>query len=449
MPSRPERILVVDDEAGMCRLLQAVLGDAGYAVTAHQKPEEALRSMEREPYDLVISDIRMPKLTGVDLLQAVREKRPDIPVILITAHGSTRSAVEAIRLGTSDYITKPFKNEEIRLVVESTLLRSRLTRENRLLRQELSARDGFGGMVGISSKMRAAFRALAEAAESDAPFLIEGAPGTGRELAARTIHEKSRRAAGPFATLDCGEPAAAEELFGRFQGSFAAARGPAGGAIASAARGTLLLKRVEALPDEAQGRLARFLKELQVRLPGSIEATALDTRIAAAAEDPARLRPDLAQRLAPRVVLPPLRERPEDILPIVEHFLERRARRRGAKPMTLEPAAAEILLAHPWPGNVRELEAAVEHAASLARDGAIAPAHLPASVARFAPTDAAGGEPSPFREAKQQVVDAFEKSYLTRLLKLSEGNMTRAAQLADMDRKNLYDLLKKHGLDPR
>lgn len=459
MPERADRILVVDDEAGVCRLLQAVLGDAGYKVTAHQKSEEALRAFDREPFDLVISDVSMPKLTGVDVLQAVKSRSPDIPVILITAHGSARTAVEAMRLGTSDYIIKPFKNEEIRLVVESVLERRRLALENRRLRAELMARDGFGGMVGAAPAMRDAFRALAQAADGDGGLLIEGGPGTGKELAARSVHWISRHAAGPFIVLDCAawpEPRLETELFGRFQGTFAGAQGDKAGALAAAAGGTLLLKNADAMPSAVQSKVLRFIQESKVRRPGSLETFSADVRIFSASQDLAervaqgRFREDLFQRLSStRVRVPSLRDRREDLVPLAGYFLGRCAKRSGKPVPTLSPEAAEALAEHSWPGNVRELELAMERAFALTPSGRIEPSHLPAPLGDGVGAANSGHRLPAFRDAKQTVVESFERTYLTRLMKLSDGNITRAAEVAGMDRKNLYDLLKKHDLAPR
>lgn len=458
MPNRTERILVVDDEIGMCRLLQAVLGDAGYKVTAHQKPDEALRAFDREPFDLVISDVRMPRLTGVDILQAVKSRSPDTPVILVTAFGTTRTAVEAMRLGTSDYILKPFKNEEIRLVVEGVLERRRLAAENRRLRAELMVRDGFGGMVGTGALMRGAFRALSEAAGSDAGVLLEGPAGTGKELAARSLHWLGRRAGEAFTAVDCAaltEARLETELFGAFQGTFAAAQGDKAGALAAASGGTCLLKNPEALSSALQAKVLRFIQESKLRRPGSLEAVTVDVRIMAASRDLSsrvaggRFREDLFQRLgALRVRLPSLGERREDIVPLAGHFLARIAKRSGREAPALAPEAAAILSAHDWPGNVGELEAALEQAFPLAA-GRIEPAHLPAPLSS-GPVPVMRGKDLPaFREAKQSVLESFETDYLRRLLKQADGNITRAAEIAGMDRKNLYDLLKKHDLAPR
>ena len=451
-----ESILVIDDEAGMCRLLQAVLVDAGYRVTALQNPEEAVKLLEREPFDLVISDVRMPNLSGVDVLKAVKRRSPNTAVILVTAFGTTKAAVEAMRLGTSDYISKPFRNEEIRLVVEAVLERQRLASENRRLRQELAALDGFSGMIGVSPAMRQAFRQLSEAAESEETLLIEGEPGSGREAAARCVHLSGARAAKPFVVSDGStlSPDHAEELlFGDPAGAFADPFAGQAGFLASAEGGTIFLKNPEELPESVQSKLLRCLQNRKIRRPGSVESSSLDMRvILAVGPEPGGARSgqqDRFRRLAAlRATLPPLRERREDIAPLAAHFLARTASRGGKAALSFTSEAVEALRAHDWPGNARELQDVVAQSAAAAAQGRIEAADLPSSVA--------GGLPLPsrknalsFRDAKQAVVESFERAYLVQLLKASEGNMTRAAAAAEMDRKNLYELLKKHDLDPR
>jgi DNA-binding NtrC family response regulator len=438
----------------MCRLLQAVLSEAGYRVSAYQNPEEAVKLLDREAFDLVISDMRMPGMTGVDVLKAVKSRAPHTPVILITAFGTTKAAVEAMRLGTSDYISKPFRNEEIRLVVEGVLERRRLAAENRRLRQELAAQDGFGGLVGASPAMRSVFRALAEAAESEDVLLIEGEPGAGKEAAARAVHMSGRRGAGPFVVVDAAalrSERAEAALFGSFSGSFPVSSGQAG-LLASADGGTLLLKDAEELPEPLQTKLLRFVSDRRLRRAGSVEGTEVNARVILAAPAPPRGEDAAAEgrfrRLARlRVALPPLRERREDVAPLAAHFLSRAARRAGRGEPSISPEALELLRTRDWPGNVRDLQGAVESAAASAR-GRVEAADLPAGLPGGAVL-ARGADMQSFREAKQGVVDAFEKSYLGLLLQRSGGNMTRAAAAAGMDRKNLYDLLKKHGLDPR
>lgn len=462
MPSPRESILVVDDEPGICRLLQEVLGDAGYRVCAHQNPAEALKAFEREPFDLVISDIRMPRLTGIDVLKSVKERAPGVPVILVTAFGSTRTAVEAMKLGTSDFIAKPFKNEEIRLVVEGVLERRRLVSENLFLRRELAVRDGLGAMAGVGEPMAAVFRSLAEASDSDVPVLLEGPAGTGKELAARTIHLRSRRAASPFVAVDCAALQADEaekRLFGGFEGLFPGTRGKEGaGLLAAAGGGTVYLESVGALSMPAQAGLLRLLQEGKVRRIGAVEKTPVDVRVIASSRgglredaEQGRFRMDLYRRLAALAVgLPGLKDRPADIPVLAGLFLERAAKRLGRPGLNFSAEAVDAMAAYPWPGNVTELEAVVERAAPLAEDGRVGRAALPPGVLQGAPAPGASAhELRPFREAKQEVVDAFEKSYLTRLLAWSDGNVTRAAGSADMDRKNFYELLKKHGLAPR
>lgn len=459
MPSSRESILVVDDEPGICRLLQEVLGDAGYRVSTHQNPQDALRAFDRERFDLVISDVRMPKLTGIDILKSVKSRAPGTPVILVTAFGSTRTAVEAMKLGTSDFISKPFKNEEIRLIVEGVLERRRLVAENLQLRRELAVRDGLGAMIGVSPAMKEVFRTLAQAAESDSSVMIAGEEGTGKELAARTIHLHSRRASASFVALDCAAFPADEvekRLFGAFEGLFADARGKDNtGLLAAADGGTLYLESVGVLSASAQATLLRFLQDGKARRTGAVEATPLDVRIIASsrgdlsrAAGSGRFRIDLYKKLsALSVGIPPLRDRREDVPALADRFLERAAKRLG-RSLHLSPEAAEALENYTWPVNVRELESVINRAAPTAENGRLGRQALPSEVAGDARCSSRE-ELRPFRDAKQEVVDAFEKAYLTRLLSASEGNITHAAGTADMDRKNLYELLKKHDLAPR
>ena len=456
MRSGAERILVVDDEAVICRLLQAVLGEAGYRVTALQDSEDAIKALGRESFDLVISDVRMPRANGVDILKAVKMRSRNTAVILMTAFGTTKTAVEAMRLGTSDYISKPFRNEDIRFIVEGVLERRRLASENQRLRQELAAADGFGGMVGVGTAMRQTFRLLADAAECDETLLIDGDVGTGRETAARAVHLNGRRAAAAFVIVDAASltPDEAEErIFGRSAGVFTDAFSGRPGLLASAEGGTLLLKAPEAFPQTIQTKLLRFLQDRRFRRPGSIEWSPLDVRaIIATGAGPNGLGNDEAVRFrrlaAMRAALPPLRERREDIAPLAAHFLTRAARRDARGNIAFTADAVEVLRTHDWPGNARELMDVVEQSLAAAAHGRVETCDLPASVG--AERDLAGRtETDSFRNAKQAVVESFERSYLVRLLKISDGNMTRAAAAAEMDRKNLYELLKKHGLDSR
>jgi DNA-binding NtrC family response regulator len=451
------RILVIDDEVGMCRLLETVLGKAGHHVAAFQRPEDGLRAFEQEAFDVVVTDVRMPKVNGAEILAAVRAKDAELPVILITAHGTLDSAVAAMKRGASDYLAKPFRNDEIRLAVDGVLEKRRLMAENRRLRQELESRFQLGGIIGKSAAMQKVFGLIERLAASDASVLIQGESGTGKELAARALHFNGPRRAKPFVAIHCGalpESLMESELFGHVKGAFTDASKDRIGLLESADGGTVLLDEVGDMPAPLQVKLLRFLQDREVRPLGAAEARKVDVRVVAAThKDLARavatgeFREDLFYRLAVVTVsLPSLRERAEDIPFLAEHFLESASRKAAKGPMTLTDEALHALCARSWPGNVRQLQNAIEHAVALHKGPFISSECFPLAAARRADAAASGYEGLSHREAKQRVLESFERDFLTRLVRKAGGNMTRAAELADMDRKNLYELLKKHGL---
>jgi len=463
MKKPAERILVVDDEPGICRLLKAVLEDDGYAVTVLQDSAQAVAALKESPeaFSLVITDVRMPKVDGMDVLKAARAAG-EIPVVLITAHGTVETAVEAMRLGASDYVLKPFKNDELKIVVERLLETRRLLAENARLKQELAAQYRFGEIVGKSSRIQEVFGLLGQLSRSDATVLIEGESGTGKELAARAIHFNSPRSARPFVVVHCGalpEPLMESELFGHVKGAFTDATRDRMGLLESAEGGTVLLDEIGEMPPALQVKLLRFLQDREVRRVGSTESRRVDVRVIAATNknlrtevENSRFRVDLFYRLAVvPVLLPPLRERKEDIPLMAEHFLAHAAERAGKKGLALSAESMAILLAHDWPGNVRELENAIAHAAALGSGADMGPDVLPRRLTGAAPQAPAGAawRGVSYREAKQRTLESFDRAYLSDLLRRSGGNVTRAAAEADMDRKNFYELLKKYGLSSR
>jgi DNA-binding NtrC family response regulator len=464
MNKRAERILVVDDEPGICRLLKAVLEDGGYAVTVFQDPVASVAALKREPdaFDLVITDVRMAALDGMDVLKAARAASDNIPVVLITAHGTVETAVEAMRLGASDYVLKPFKNDELKIVVERLLENRRLLAENARLKGELASQYRFGEILGKSRRIQEVFRLLGQLSRTDATVLIEGESGTGKELAARAVHFNGLRAGRPFVVVHCGalpEPLMESELFGHVKGAFTDATRDRIGLLESAEGGTVLFDEIGEMPAALQIKLLRFLQDREVRRVGSTESRRIDVRVIAATNknlraevEQNRFRVDLFYRLAVvPVQLPPLRERKEDIPLMAAHFLERAAARAGKAGVSLSAESMRILLAHDWPGNVRELENAIAHAAALGGGADMGPDVLPRRLTgaprAAVPNVARPG--TPYREAKQRVLEAFDTEYLTDLLRRCGGSVTRAAAEADMDRKNLYDLLKKYGLQAR
>lgn len=443
----------------MCSLINTVLSDEGYFVTTTQKPQDGVAALKKEAFDLVITDLRMPKISGMEILQAVKAVSPAVPVILITAYSTVDSAVQAMKLGAADYVAKPFKNDELCAAVNNVFERSRLREENRRLRQELYEKYSFSGIIGQSGKMREVFKLISRVAQADVTTIIEGESGTGKELVARAIHVNGPRRNNPFVAIHCGglsETILESELFGHVKGAFTDAIKDRKGLLESADGGTVFLDEVGDMPPALQVKLLRFIQEREVRRVGSDATASVDVQLLAAtnknllAEVKAgRFRNDLYYRLAVvPVFMPPLRERMEDIPFLVRHFIQKYAGGAGKDDIGISGEAMQTLTRYSWPGNVRELENVIQHAAAFLGGGKmILPEMLPqalfgtASQAMpFAAADRA------FREAKQQVVESFEKAYLADLLKKTSGNITHAAQVAGMDRKNLQDLLKKHGL---
>lgn len=458
MKKQLEKVLVIDDEAGMCNLISTVLGGEGYAVTATQKPQEGLAAVKKESFDLVITDLRMPRMSGIELLQAVKEAAPSVPVILITAYSTVDSAVQAMKRGAADYVAKPFKNAELLAAVENVLERSRLRAENLRLRAELDEKYSFSNIVGQSPAMRGVFQLIGRVARADVTAIIEGESGTGKELAARAIHFSSPRRDRPFVAIHCGglpESMLESELFGHVKGAFTDAIKDRRGLLESADGGTVFLDEVGDMPQALQVKLLRFIQEREIRRVGSDVTTSVDVRLIAAtnksllAEVKAgRFRSDLYYRLAVvPITMPPLRERPEDVPLLARHFVLKHSGGRGPA-LSISEEAMRSLAAYSWPGNVRELENAVQHAIAFAGAGSrLEPGMLPARISGGGPAASAPAADRPFRDAKKDAVEAFERAYLADLLGRAGGNVTRAAQAADMDRKNLQELLRKYGLN--
>ncbi len=445
----------------MCSLITTVLTGEGYKVTATQKPQEGEAALKKEIFDLVITDLRMPKMNGMEILQAVKAVSPDTPVVLITAYSTVDSAVQAMKLGASDYLAKPFKNDELCAVVNNVLERFRLREENERLKRELNEKYSFSNIIGQSAKMREVFGLISSVAKAEVTAIVQGESGTGKELVAKAIHFNGSRRNKPFVAIHCGglpENMLESELFGHVKGAFTDAIKDRRGLLESADGGTVFLDEVGDMPAPLQVKLLRFLQEREIRRLGSDETFSVDVHLVAATNKnlleevkAGRFRSDLYYRLAVvPISLPPLRERMEDLPLLVKHFIQKHGTKGGGNCVEISGEAMQAITRYAWPGNVRELENIIQHALAFLGGGEfITPAMLPRPVQGGAeealPLAAADRS---FRDAKQQVVDSFEKIYLTDLLRKSSGNITHAAQTADMDRKNLQDLIKKHGLTP-
>ena len=435
------RVLIVDDEPRMGAALATALRRSGYACQAVTSGADALALFGREGADVVITDRRMPGLSGDQLMRRLKERAPELPVILITAYGDVRSAVAAMRDGAFDYVTKPFDNDELRGLVARALELTRLQRENRLLRREVADRFATG-IVAESPAMQAVLELVDRAAPSDAPVLIQGESGTGKELIAKRLHYGSPRLGRPFVAVNCKAfaPGILEsELFGHEKGAFTGAEARRAGCFERADGGTLFLDEI------GETELLRVLQEGEVLRVGGSESRGVDVRVVAAtnrdlraAIAEGRFREDLFYRLSViPVQLPPLRRRPEDILPLARHFLARAAE-QGGRHLELHPDTEQRLLGHPWPGNVRELENAVERATILGRGDAVGPEDLLLEESASSPPPANLAEGT-----LQEYLDARTAERIRAALTATGGRRADAARDLGIDRTTLFRLMKR------
>jgi DNA-binding NtrC family response regulator len=447
------RVLVVDDKESFAKLVQRILGEQ-HEVSIAGDGAQALALLGGEPFDVVVSDIRMPGADGLTLLAEARRAHPDTEVILMTAFGSVQDAVAAMRQGAFDYVLKPFEPEEISLVVERALERKRLRDEARDLRRAVAGAYHFDNMIARSPAMVRVLELMRRAADSEATVLITGESGTGKEVVARAIHMGGARRAGRFVAVNCGalpEPLIESELFGHMRGSFTGAVGDKRGLFEEAARGTLFLDEIGELPAGVQVKLNRALQEHAVRRVGGSEERKVDVRVIAAtrvdlreASQAGRFREDLFYRLNVFPIhLPPLRDRREDIPPLAAHFL---ARHGGGH--TFAPESLAALVNHDWPGNVRELENAVERAIAVADGPRLGLAQLPDEVAHAARPriTAPDDQALTYKEVVDLARDRASREYLSALLRELGGNVTEAARRAGMERESLHRLLRRYGI---
>jgi two-component system response regulator AtoC len=444
-------LLVVDDDPVTIDLLKEVLSKEGYEVSTALSGEEAIRRGMGNHFDIVITDVRMGEKDGMEVLRFLKKNTPDTTVIMITAFGSIETAIEAIREGAYDYISKPFKLDEIKFTIQRALEQRRLIQENKFYRQELLEKYQFENVIGRTPQMFQVYKTIAKVADTKSTVLLCGERGTGKELIARSIHYNSQRNSYPFIPVDCAslvETLIESELFGHVRGAFTGASTAKRGLFEEADGGTLFLDEVGNLNLAMQSKLLRFLQEHEIKRVGGTESVKVDVRVIAATNQPLELlvksgkfREDLFDRLnVVTVTLPPLRERKEDIPALANHFLQKFSEENHKNISHLSPEALEILIQYSWPGNVRELEHTIERAVILSIHPIVLPEDLPKQM--FAEIEG----PEFLIPEKLLSLRELEKIYVLKVLQETGGNKKKASEILGIDRTTLYRILGKEGL---
>jgi DNA-binding NtrC family response regulator len=471
------RLLVVDDEHGILVALKGLFSKEGYEVETAESGEEALAKVKAGLFHVIITDLSMQGMSGLDLMRAVRQIDAVCAVLMITAYGTQRIAVEAMKAGAEDYLPKPFDNDELRIKVRNVMEKQLLRRAyNRLVEQVNLESGRFAGMIGRSRAMMRVFEMIDKVAPTDMTVLVRGESGTGKELVARAIHSRSPRASGPFVPVNCAaisRELVESELFGHEKGAFTGAVARREGKFEAADGGTLFLDEIGDMSLETQAKLLRVIQEKRFELIGGNQSLVADVRIIAATNQnleamaaDGRFREDLYYRIkVVEVWIPPLRERREDIAPLAMHFLDEACKQFAAPHKTLTPEAMRACVENPWRGNVRSLKAAIEQAVILSSGSEITPAELlggsvsgnavpvsnnndagrmtAAGVTAEAPGD--GGEVK-FREAKEKFVGQWERDFFINALRATGGNISRAAERAGMYRQNFQQKMRELGI---
>ena len=448
------RILIVDDEPSMREMLGIMLRKEGFEVLTADSRARAAAVLAQGPVQLVITDVRLPDGDGIEILRHVRSASPETVVIVMTAYGSTETAVAALKLGAQDYLTKPFDIEELKIVVRNTLEKQQLQEENLRLKAEFRSQHGLDRIIGVSPAMAAVFALVRSVAGTGSTVLVSGESGTGKELVAKAIHTLSSRREAPFVSINCGalsETLLESELFGHMRGSFTDAHQNKKGLFEAAHRGTLFLDEVGETSPAMQVKLLRALQEKTIRRVGGTEEIPVDVRVIAATNRPLedlvrerRFREDLFYRLnVIPVRMPPLRERTDDVPLLAEHFLRRFAHEMGKPVSGISTEAMQVLTGYSWPGNVRELENVVERAVALETTPVVLPERLPDHLSRPPARNAVSLDEG-FR------LDAFlektEAEYLHCALRSAAGNRTEAARLLGVSPRQIRYLIRKHGI---
>ena len=448
-----EKILVVDDEQSMTQFLSIVLRKEGYSVATVNNGRDALEKVKTEGFDVVITDIKMPGMDGIQLLHGIKKHDPALPVIIMTAYASQQSAIDAVNLGAFQYLIKNAKNDEIKLIVRNALEMRKVRTENLFLKRELKKGHEEKTIIGTSDEMAKVFKMVDRVAESDATILIQGESGTGKELIAREIHYRSKRANGPFVSINCGaipRDLLESNLFGHVKGSFTGAVRDSAGLFQVAEGGTFFLDEIGDMPHATQVKLLRALQEREIIPVGGTSAVKIDCRLVAATNAElekevaeGRFRADLYYRLnVIPIRLPSLRQRREDIPLLVDHFLKRHVSNGVEK--TISKEALETLMKYDWPGNVRELENVMERVLILDDSGCVETEDLPDNI-RFGHQQRG----SLVIDSPTMTLEELEKEYIMKVLQHTAGQKKRASELLGINASTLYRKLIAYGLERR
>ncbi len=451
--SKKYNILIVDDDAEMVNLLEEILEKEGYSVTKAFQGKEALQTIKDEIFDMVITDIRMPEIGGLDILRAVKKIHLETIVLLVTAFGTIETAISAMREGAYDYIAKPFRIDEIRILVKRALDQQRLMKEYAYLQAGLKEKYRLENIVGSSNEMLEVYKTVAKVSDSRSTVLITGESGTGKELIARAVHHNSSRADRPFVAIHCAalpEQLIESELFGYVKGAFTGANTAKRGMFEEADTGTCFLDEIGDIPLSTQVKLLRVLQEKEIRRIGAEQTIKVDVRIIAATNAnlekliaEGKFREDLYYRLSVvSIHLPPLRERKEDIEPLAQHFLRKYSQESGASPKAIYPGAMELLLKYSWPGNVRELENVLERAVNLAQHELIMSEDLPDKLREQQPAIQAS------LLTQKLTMRDLEKQYLLQILRETEWNYTLSADRLGISVRTIQRMVLRYKLNP-
>jgi len=450
-----DTILIVDDEKNYLLVLEALLGPQGYEIITVNNAHDALRSVREADLDLVITDVKMPGMNGIELLEECKKIKPELPVIIMTAYGSIEMAVDAMKKNAYDYITKPFQNEQLKLTVKKALDNYRLIKQNKLLSQALSDRFRYGNMVGKSKPILKIYDIIDKVAQSKASVLITGPSGTGKELIAKSIHYGGSRRDRPFVSINCGaltETLLESELFGHERGAFTGAVALKKGRFELADGGTLFLDEVGDMPPPLQVKLLRVLQEMEFERVGGTRTIKVDVRVLSASNRDIKndvaegiFREDLFYRLnVIQIEVPPLRERADDIPFLVKHFIEKYISDEDKGPIELSPEVWKAFYTYTWPGNVRELENVIERAVVLSSGEMITLEELPDNLLEKNEEEIDLNKIVPLNLALPEALERLEKKLVIRALKYSDNVQSRAAEILGISRRMMNYKMKKY-----